>query len=272
MLLWSLRSIDGVLIHKLYIFVPDIQAQLISETLSSLLSALPFRSQVLSESVLFSSTVDLRTIYPYAIQMAVKLLVSEVIDTPFYLTLDADVLLLNPFVYSDIFHEKVGSGPLAIYENENRNFHPDWWQGSENVLDCQSNYLHNEKGFSVTPALLSTFGSRLVLAQLRQRYGTRGYQSYWLSSFGKSTTWSEYTLYRITLDHFGIFDLLHVSDMEIGLTRLHCNDVWYIDQLPWSPLNAVPGTTKWKCIFSVVQSSTGVSPSTIHKAMTIYNY
>jgi len=41
-------------------------------------------------------------VYPYALQMALKLYVAKLVDTAFYVTLDSDLILLNSFSYEDI--------------------------------------------------------------------------------------------------------------------------------------------------------------------------
>ena len=84
--------------------------------------------------------------------MAIKLLVSKVIETNFYVTLDADLLLLRQFTYSDIVsstnisarhsdrvnstgnnHQKYPQ-QRGIFNPEPRNVHPEWWLGSLHLL------------------------------------------------------------------------------------------------------------------------------------------
>lgn len=66
-----------------------------------------------------------------------------------------------------------------------------------------------------------------------------------------------------------MFDELHVSEEDVARAlgdraaespRLHCYNVWYVAQLPWP---AEEASRAANCMFSVVQSSTGVSPGTI---------
>merc|ERR1712146_40156 len=47
----------------------------------------------------------------YAIQMLIKLYISQYVKTPFYLTLDADVLAIGPITFSDLIHEDIGEEP-----------------------------------------------------------------------------------------------------------------------------------------------------------------
>lgn len=56
-----------------------------------------------------------------------------------------------------------------------------------------------------------------------------------------------------------VFDELHVSEEEAGV-RLHCHNVWFAGHLPWP---AEEASRAADCLFSVVQSTTGVSPSAV---------
>ena len=51
--------------------------------------------------------------------------------------------------------------------------------------------------------------------------------------------WTEYTMYRTALDHFGVFDLLHA----VGRTKLlGDHSVWYSDQFDaWNITAAFDG-------------------------------
>lgn len=63
-----------------------------------------------------------------------------------------------------------------------------------------------------------------------------------------------------------LFDELHIRENTHSSTnnptRLHCYNVWYPEQLPWLAEQAVRDT---QCLFSVIQSSTGVSPRLIYE-------
>lgn len=61
--------------------------------------------------------------------------------------------------------------------------------------------------------------------------------------------------------HLQLFDLLHLDEVQMGV-KLHCHNVWYAHQLPWPAEEALSDQS---CIFSVVQSSTGVSPGALFR-------
>ena len=157
----SLQLHQNDCIHSLIVLVPDLQLYFIRSTFDWSSSFL-FPVYIYPDSMLIDGDI-LANSYPYAIQMSLKLLVAKIIQTDFYLTLDADVLLLQPINSSMLIINN-----KAIYEHEPRLLHhPDWWTGSEHLL----NITHDnpsDQGFSVTPALLSTQGSLLTLKRIQQ--------------------------------------------------------------------------------------------------------
>ena len=215
-------------VEEIVIIVPDIQADVLRIALESVADS-SLRLRVLPESSLFDSPqlYKKHRAYPYAIQMALKLLVARFVYTPFYVTLDADIVLLQPAHFHEIlvgvgFDESVASingdpsnkretGNYAykgIYEDESRLVHPGWWHGSASLIDYASTYgiqvgagnseiLNDNEGFgfSVTPAVLSSFGSILTLNEIietqRRCHSIGGNlisvaeaEIYWIDSFG----------------------------------------------------------------------------------------
>ena len=179
MLINSLHLIKNNAVYEMYVIMPPNQIHLTKFIFQSFQNSLSFPLHVISEEFLFSSSyyttmtssVSYKSsykknaqlnylkmkAYPYAIQMAIKLLISRQIKTAFYITLDADLLLLRPFYIKDI----INNG-YALYRHEGRfEAHPDWWVGSEELLRINS-IRPLEQGFGVTPAILSTYGALLV--------------------------------------------------------------------------------------------------------------
>lgn len=252
----SLEKLQSVVIKELLIFVPAHQLQLFtrlisvntlpykyhfflrSNTFKSLCGRLTFPCTVYNEEELFEDGYKIKAhTYTYGIQMAIKLLAAKLITTDFYLTLDADVILLRPFNISHIVYH---DSNRAIYRYESRSVHEHWWRGSEKLLQIRNLPSQNFIGFGVTPAVLSTFGSLLVLGRMQQLYcpinsmnnevlisggdsessivhndvnntmmwkdySCSAYLNRWLDEFGHNdNVWSEYTLYRLTLEYYGV--------------------------------------------------------------------
>ena len=194
----SLQLMSEGVIFEMLVFVPDHQQDILTIALHGFSQLLTFKVSVIAESVLFKQKLQ-KSVYPYAIQMAVKLLSAKMVKTEFYMTLDADVVLLQPFNIDQILiksniTEKIEDGVQsddyvnksnrsksvesrrnqgkrrALYDHEERYLHhPHWWIGSEAVLNVRS--VHPElQGFGVTPALLSTYASLLTVAAVEEAY------------------------------------------------------------------------------------------------------
>lgn len=298
-LLTSLTLLTSDSVHELMVIVPDLQAQtffLLSKGFSELLN---FPIRIVAESHIVPPPPVNERYYPYAIQMAIKLLVARVVQTDFYITLDADVILLRNFEYSDL----VISGRGVYHHEERLIFHPDWWEKSEQFIGFHTSSTPEKQGFGATPAVLSAYGALLVLEKIHERMNyAHNFIELWLLSFGVTAVWSEYTLYRLVLDEyrviamcmtsscyynskhecrhdifcsyyfFQIFDYLHIREGVDNNKRLQCNPVWFPSDLPWRPEEAYSNES---CIFSLVQSTSNASPSYVFgevaRMMSIYN-
>jgi hypothetical protein len=254
-------------VEELLVFVPDGHLVLVRGAVLGLAAELriPFPVRVLSELDLFHiEKTELQTMHPYAVQMAIKLLAAAYVSTPYYLTLDADILQLRPFdigavvVESSVTEQSEQAPGRAVYHWEERSVHESWWAGSERVLnisyttstayqrwrqtdasdtsddddivitDSVGETQRRKQGFGVTPAILSTYGSQLTVFHLCRTL-TRNFEydqpinfgeceRRWLGDFGRVARngnsegkegddvwlWSEYTLYRVALDHYQV--------------------------------------------------------------------
>lgn len=256
LLLLSLQTLSSTLIYEMFIITPEIDLIHIKTLLSSSFrKSFSFPIHIISESIILpslSKSSDSSThFYPYAIQMALKILISQHISTSYYLTLDSDILLVNSFSQQTIFrlNSSLNNFTQSIFEYEPRNLHhPFWWDGSENFLEIPFDYFTPSKrlsqGFSVTPAILSTYGSLLVLNRIYELFLQKHSLSevlndksiflqprvswnpslskfeflslsqsllfnqsiiHWIGSLGKNNViWSEYTLYRLVLDYYHV--------------------------------------------------------------------
>lgn len=253
----TLQYIPADTVQELLIFTPDSQHLLISSAVQGIVSnmRIHFTTKIYPESVLFTGGQQtVANAYPYAVQMAVKLLAARLVHTPFYITLDADIVLLRPF---SLQHLLSRDSKRAVYHFEERAVHEHWWRGSELILNVSAatSYAYSSwqesaqcvvnghgcrqtgqdqntvQGFGVTPAILSTHGSLLTIAYIFRQLADsspahsvpavdahlgvfeRG-ERQWLQGFGRPydgdptgrdiTLWSEYTLYRVVLDHLEV--------------------------------------------------------------------
>lgn len=206
-------------------------------------------TSVINESSLFNGIVK-QTWHTYALQMAVKLLVAQRVTTNYYVTVDADILLVGTFDAALFF-----PGGRGTFVEEHRGVHPHWWRGSADILGLTEDDYPNA-AFGVTPAVLSTIGSVITTSLIRDVFEDDDWQQRWLGSWSNGTWWSEYTLYRLALDIRGLFDNIHVASES----ETFCNPVWYHGDLPWDAVGAFRNT---KCVFSLVQSTTQLAPSLV---------
>eukprot|EP01036_Dinobryon_divergens_P027144 gene27144-35868_t len=288
----SLCKISDDEVEELLIFVPEKQFNILNSTIKGASNQVRFPCNVFSEQILFEGKYHIKpTTFTYGLQMAIKLLAAKMVTTDFYLTLDADVVLLQPFTMAQIVHRR-----RAIYENEPRSVHPHWWAGSEKFLQVpssdhdESDVEIDDRGFGVTPSLLSTYGSLLTIGKIQQLYcpsenpttyvttTARGvtltsssnvvsdcsnFMDHWIDGFGHDgVVWSEYTLYRVVLDYFQVFHELHVEQSAPEIENpylLHCADIWFSDAPAWDPTLAIQNG----CLFSVVQSTAALRASSI---------
>jgi hypothetical protein len=260
-LISSLYNIGSEVVAELLVIVPDLQLRVVGSLVTALCqdTGLLFPCSIFAES-LFFSTFESYTgqVHGYAVQMAIKILVSSMIKTQFYLTLDADLVLLRPFSLSDVLIDEadsvagLSSELHGVFEDEPRSVHGAWWAASSRFLklasmstasreeeqqcsssslisaDCTSRPVHVSnsqlvgntgsdkiydseahvigEGFGVTPAILSTYGSLLVVNLIRTQ-ACEGFpiEHCWVYGFGRNgVLWSEYTLYRLALDHLHV--------------------------------------------------------------------
>jgi hypothetical protein len=212
LLLESLRltsqRIKDVFVKEMIVIVPDTQLSVISSAFRVYtddycggVQLLPYKLRIMKESGLIPSLLDnqkepyrrlfsllnnathsrSRLPYPYAIQMAIKLLVAKFVTTEYYITLDADLISLTPLTLSNllVFSDERELVPRvrAMYENEPRHVHLQWWTESSAFLSTRGNtVLHDsidDNGFGVTPAVLSTFGAMMTVHAVHESVRAR---------------------------------------------------------------------------------------------------
>jgi hypothetical protein len=341
LLLSSLRMTSAKAIAELIVLTRPLEQDVLCGALQGMVSQ--FEIQYPLRCLPESSLLPPNSKYPgYGVQMALKLLVAKLVQTDFYITLDADLLCLHPMLFTYVLAptkywsaSKTGTYKRGVYHFEEMSVHPLWWESSAGVLNISTAILQawamkDEKfgsetsnvGFGATPAVLSTFGSLLTVGEItRQLYCASLQLSYsqclkqfltvemmptistsmeqqsmtvpgdsllsfpnfpsslwlnehidkWISLLGyppQGYLWSEYTLYRLALAKNQVFHQLHVSEEMSSHPGpqmfLHCENVWFMHQLPWNAQRAYANTS---CLFSVVQSTLNVPASDILRLM-----
>lgn len=156
-------------------------------------------------------------------QQLVKLIASSFVRSPFYLTLDADVICTRSCGYAEL----VPGGKARCYVMQQSD-HQDWYDGAEAALGLAAkrrNVLHN-----VTPVVWSTEGVQKTVSHLNQRAvrrewakGQRGLRQRlhswvrsnaaapWMNYLAAATPWAEYALYFTYLEATGQFERYHTE-------------------------------------------------------------
>lgn len=203
-------------------------------------------------------------------QQLVKLAIADWVATPFYLTLDADVVCTRTLRYADLVH-----GERGLCRVHGEDLHPDWYRQSARVLGlspARTGISHN-----VTPALLARDGVRALatflqrrarsegpLARLRARFMRAGGPppNNWRDYLARHVPWTEYALYYTFLEATGQFERYHF-EAPTGLYEKD-DSVWRKDAADfarWDPAPRFAGTGL--PAFVVIQSISGLSPDRI---------
>lgn len=181
---------------RLIVVAPDGQL----DTVRELFSRLPRHTvRCLADSAVTPDVPD--DVKGWRRQQMIKLMVAQQVDTPHYVTLDADVFLLRPVTSDTLLRD----GRLVI------NLAPasrqaEWWRASADLLGVAPP-PDDATTISVTPAILVTDEVRHLIDTVRQRHGGRAFEAVLAES-----RFTEYTLYWCHLLSRGLHDTLYVSE------------------------------------------------------------
>jgi hypothetical protein len=257
-------------IRKLFIIVPDKEVELFRTKVKDDGYKIIPETAVVPEFKLFGD-------YPgWNKQQLIKLAAAEIVETDFYLTLDADIICVQPTSFSDL----VKDGRAYCFKHgleRSAEMFKQWYRDAERVLKID----HAEYHHDVTPAVLSREAMLMLHEHLARasRDSRTGFSKRDLlcrgvavlvkfipkMSFAKcrlyllrSGQWTEYSLYYAFLEAYDLFEKYHF----LLDNRISGNSVWEIDQYDsWDPENSFLGTRSF--YFSVLQSNTRIDPDEI---------
>jgi hypothetical protein len=176
----------------------------------------------------------------WLLQQLIKLSAARIVSSPFYLTLDADVMCVRHIEYSDLIQDQRA---IANLYDSDRDVHGEWYEWSEKVLGFpRSGRIHG-----VTPAVLSAEGVRQLFAFFEEQLkpNTLRAETYLISH----RPWTEYTLYYTYLERTGLFDTYHFP----ASTRTYQNSIWKVgEEDAWDPVHSFSADHSF--YFSVLQS------------------
>jgi hypothetical protein len=186
-------------------------------------------------------------------QQVLKLHAANYFSDPYFLILDPDVILCKRLSLAHLF---VGS--RALLEPETRGRRPEWWTGSAKLLRLPVDL--SAPAMFVTPAILA----RAICLRLFQRL-EECHRERWpaVLRHRRSRPWTEYSLYYLLAEHYGMQPHYHVTAGIDTPRHLHCpSAVWYKPEFDTWDVEAcfdaaAPG------FFTVVQSNTRIAPEAI---------
>jgi len=181
------------------------------------------------------------------IQQLLKFGIASRIETPFYLTLDADVVCIKPTTYADLVRDG-----RALVTTEQGDIHPRWYEHAERVLG----YARSGRNFGVTPSLLHREGVLALQAHLEARFVGN-----WRAALVRNTPWTEYTLYHTFMEGSGQWDLFHLDGGTEAVYDTEASFWW--DKDDWSVARALNG----KAHFIIAQSNTGIPVEVVQSAL-----
>lgn len=195
------------------------------------------------------------------VHQLIKLAMAAIVRTPFYLTLDSDVICLRTVRHSDLI-----KNGRAIHKRFERDIHADWYRWAERVLGLRrSGFTHG-----VTPAILNRDAVMKLHEYLEGRVNTllravsralplpsplAQLASSWRSYLIRKRPWTEYCLYATFLEAMNLYEAYHVPCDEYAIYS-HC--VWTTkDFEDWDPRKTLNEDNSY---FSIVQSTAAIPP------------
>lgn len=237
----------------LWIIASDTSAGQIEKSLHSK----RIQIRIARETEVLPRLVDYQAAPGWYKQQVLKLAAHAIVNSPFYLVLDADLICVQPF--SD---EQLVVGGKALTDWEPKSIHADWWRGSGTVLG-QTDGIETF-GLSVTPEVLSTHVCDKLL-----KHVARLHQMDWCDVLLQNPIWTEYTLYCLFATREGYIDQFHHSRewMEGNRKAIRSpQNVWHkADFETWQPENAFSPDSIG--IFMVCQSNTEIHPRKIWRKL-----
>lgn len=202
-------------------------------------------------------------------QQVIKLAAHRVMDTPYYMTFDCDVLCTRRLSLETLLPDG-----RALIQLGSRDIRPTWWSSSAKMLRLDPKM--NEPGMQVTPAILSTEICDLLLRELDVLGGPANGLEYLMKpldrfalqrlqpGYKKKFRWTEYTLYHLFAESRDLVSKFHTvcGTGEHPQLLISDHSVWMAEDFEkWEPAKAFapedPG------LFCVVQSNTALEPSQV---------
>jgi hypothetical protein len=185
-------------------------------------------------------------------QQVLKLAAARLSGSPYYLVLDADVILKRACSLRDWFPD----GKPFLQPGRARN-HWEWWMASRQLLGSSVALRQGSSVIGVTPQFLHRETCRELHNAIASRNGTDSWERFLMAS--TTTRWSEYTLYWLyVMERKLERELYEEPRIDSPLSE----GVWTHAQLRWWSLYRRLRSDAW---FLVVQSNLGIDPQSVRR-------
>ena len=214
-------------------------------------------------------------------QQLIKLAAHRFVRTPFYMTLDADVLFTKPFDIASLIvdgrskinietiehYRRIYQSEVAEHEAKTKS---QRYRIAESLLNLQRDPGRLEFWHGETPVILSTEIVRNLTHHIEQAFDLP-----WERALLRDRTWTEYTLYFVYAEATGAIDAYHFSGGCDSVLN-HSLSLW------WPPEGYRDGRTieTWSVasVFDphgpgyavVVQSYLGIDPHDVREKVMPY--
>jgi hypothetical protein len=226
------RYLDADCLEEFIIVAPGRDLQPIRETASQSLS--PLRIETLDELDIcpeFKAAPDTLNSWPrpntgWFRQQLIKLAIHDRVTTPFYMTLDSDVLFVREFDVGALFpggkaalnvqtaddFKRLYSARKARHEVKVRQAR---YREAEHVLRLQRPESYSHRWYGETPVLLN----RRIVADLA-RHVSDTWQLPWRRALLEKLPWTEYALYFLFAESRGALEACYAPGTADTLLRL----------------------------------------------------
>lgn len=178
-------------------------------------------------------------------QQLIKLCISRLVETPYYLVVDADMYLNFDLVLTEGNRILYHSEPWQTSNNELYSTNSNWWNSSLKLLQLNIDITSDTALMSVTPQVLVTEYVKDLLKYLKELYGVN-----WMVMLcnGEFTEFTLYWLYLKSINKTGIY--CKSKDRQLWAHDIKRNILTYMSES--EQLEAL--TSPRETCFTVVQS------------------
>lgn len=270
---------EADLFFQIYVVVPILEYRNLCKVFTSFLG-LPI--EVIPETEVEPNLSEYSGLKGWAKQQILKIAIANRIQTTYYLTLDADVIACKPINKQRLFVDGKGLLQRDAKAEPDTHFNRSWWwDTSASILDVKNK--HDEHGIAVTPVLLSTEVSKMLMIELGSKSPRnlswidallQKNRSEPLTTSVNYLNWSEYSLYYLFLEKLWLVNKYHFlrDSYDEGFIMLSLNSFGFsksTQDLGDLDVDAFFSKTD-NAMFFVIQSDKEIDPEFIRQSTKMY--